>query len=178
MSLGLCEELSKGGDIVRVLVVMGSDSDWPTMREAARVLRDFGVEYEVRVCSAHRTPEAAAALARGAREAGFGVIIAGAGMAAHLPGVVAAYTTLPVIGVPLRGGIGDGVDALYSIVQMPPGIPVACVGVGAARNAALLALEILSLSREDLRERLEAYRKDMARKVAEKDERVRGEALD
>ncbi len=129
-----------------VAIVMGSDSDWPIMQEAATILDECGVEYEVNVVSAHRTPDEMLAFAHGAAAAGFKVIIAGAGGAAHLPGMIAATTTLPVIGVPVPLKYLDGMDSLLSIVQMPSGIPVATVGIGNAKNAGLLAARILGTS--------------------------------
>lgn len=144
---------------------MGSDSDLEVMRPAAQALSELGVPYEATVLSAHRTPDLAAEYARSAAERGLRVIIAGAGAAAHLPGVLAAYTTLPVIGVPIDSSPLKGVDALYAIVQMPPGIPVATVGINAARNAGLLAAEILALGDADLARRLWALRQAMAQKV-------------
>ncbi len=162
----------------RVGIVMGSDSDLPAMREAAKTLEQFGVGFEVAVLSAHRTPEDAAEYAKTAAGRGLGVIIAGAGGAAHLPGVLAAYTTLPVIGVPLEAGKGlGGVDALYSIVQMPPGVPVACVGINGARNAALLAVSILSLSDQHLREALRDFRHSQAAGVRAKADKLAAEGL-
>ncbi|NPV45670.1 MAG: 5-(carboxyamino)imidazole ribonucleotide mutase [Armatimonadetes bacterium] len=146
---------------------MGSDSDVEVIRPAAQALRELGVEYEATVLSAHRTPDQAADYARSAAERGLRVIIAGAGAAAHLPGVLAAYTTLPVIGVPIDSSPLKGVDSLYAIVQMPPGIPVATVGINAARNAGLLAAEILALADADLARRLLALRQSMAQKVQE-----------
>jgi len=153
-------------------IVMGSDSDAAVMKEAANILRELGLSYEVTVASAHRTPERAAEWARTAAERGVKVIIAGAGQAAHLPGVLAAYTTLPVIGVPINASPLQGVDALYAIVQMPPGVPVATVGINNARNAGLLAAEILALQDEALAQRLRDLRAQMAAQVAEKAEKV------
>jgi 5-(carboxyamino)imidazole ribonucleotide mutase len=153
-------------------VVLGSDSDLPVMEEAIKVLKDFGVPFEACVISAHRSPRWAADYAATAEERGLQVIIAGAGMAAHLPGVLAAYTCLPVIGVPLRGGNGargsalNGLDALCAIVQMPPGVPVATVAIDGARNAALLAIQMLSLNDDRLRRQIRAYRERMAADVA------------
>lgn len=138
---------------------MGSSSDWETMEEAARTFEEFAVPYEALVVSAHRTPEFMGEYARTARERGIEVIVAGAGGAAHLPGMVASYTTLPVIGVPVPSRYLRGEDSLLSIVQMPAGVPVATVGIGNARNAALLALRILSLSHPELIGKLEAFRK-------------------
>lgn len=154
-------------------IVLGSDSDLPVMEESARILRDFGVSYEMTIASAHRSPELAADYARTAEERGLAVIISGAGMAAHLPGVLAAYTCLPVIGVPLKGGALNGLDALYSIVQMPPGVPVAAVAVDGARNAALLAIQILSVKDEKLRQKFWEYKKELAIKTAKKAEKLK-----
>lgn len=141
---------------------MGSDSDLPTLRAAVEVCRDFEVPHEVRVVSAHRTPDDMAEYARNAHRRGLRVIIAGAGGAAHLPGMVAAYTPLPVIGVPVPGRALDGLDSLLSIVQMPGGVPVATVAIGGAKNAGLLAVQILATSDEALRERIIAYKARMA----------------
>jgi len=161
----------------KVAVLMGSDSDLPAMREAVEMLSRFEVRYEVRVLSAHRSPEATAEFARSARKEGFACIIAGAGGAAHLAGVVAAHTTLPVIGVPLASGDLAGLDALLATVQMPAGVPVATVAIGkaGARNAALLAVEILALCDDDLRARLDDYRKQQTDTVAEKSRRAQSE---
>ena len=145
-------------------VVMGSRSDAPVMQETVDILEQLGIEYEVRVISAHRTPEQAREYGQKARERGLEVIIAGAGGAAHLPGVLASWTTLPVIGVPLASSELKGVDALYAIVQMPAGIPVAAVAVGSAgaRNAAFLAAEILGLKHDKIRAAYEEYRRKLA----------------
>lgn len=162
----------------RVAIVVGSDSDLPLVREAYNLLCDCGVACDLRVASAHRTPEEVAAFARSATDQGVEVIIACAGLAAHLPGVIAAHTTLPVIGIPrVAGGLG-GMDALLSIVQMPPGIPVACVGLDAARNAAILALSILALHHPSLRERLQQLRAEQAEGVRRKDARLNEMGLD
>lgn len=161
--------------MAKVLVLMGSDSDLPVMRKALNVLTDFGVEFEVAVASAHRTPDTVAELARSAADNGVGVIIAGAGMAAALPGVVAAHTTLPVIGVPLSGSALGGTDALYAIVQMPPGIPVATVGIDGAMNAGLLAIQILAIGEPALGTRLIEHRVSMAEKVHAKSQNVQDE---
>src|SRR5437867_551654 len=141
-----------------VLILMGSDSDLPVMREAKVVLDELGVGSELRVLSAHRTPERTREVIRGAEAAGVKVIIAGAGGAAHLAGAAAAQTTLPVIGVPLASGALNGLDALYSTVQMPPGVPVATVAIGGARNAGILAAQILALSDGPVREAIKAQR--------------------
>lgn len=149
-------------------IVMGSNSDWPTMQAAARVLRDFGVAYEARVVSAHRTPDLMFDYAERARARGLKAIIAGAGGAAHLPGMLAAKTTVPVLGVPVQSKALSGLDSLLSIVQMPAGIPVGTMAIGeaGARNAALFAVAILANRRPELRSRLEAYRKQRAEQVA------------
>ena len=155
----------------RVLIVMGSDSDLPTMEEAAKILEQFGVPYEMRISSAHRSPKRTAQLAREAADRGVKLIVAAAGMAAHLAGVIAAETTLPVIGVPMGGGALSGIDALYAMVQMPGGIPVATMAIGkaGAKNAALFAIQILALQDPDLARKFGEYRETMAREVEEKD---------
>ena len=147
-----------------VSIIMGSTSDLPVMEKAARFLDEMGVPFEMNALSAHRTPAEVEEFARTARSRGLRVIIAGAGMAAALPGVIAAGTTVPVIGVPVKGML-DGLDALLSIVQMPPGIPVATVGVNGALNAAILAVEMLALSDEELAGRLEAYKLGLKEKI-------------
>lgn len=156
----------------KVCIVMGSDSDLKVMEGAVDRLRDFGVPFEVRVVSAHRTPAAAEQLAKNARANGFGVIIAAAGKAAHLGGVIAAYTTLPVIGVPIKSSFMDGLDSLLSMVQMPSGIPVATVAVNGADNAAILAVQMLALEDEELAAKLEEFKDGMAAKVAAKDAKI------
>ncbi|MBT4501951.1 MAG: 5-(carboxyamino)imidazole ribonucleotide mutase [Gemmatimonadetes bacterium] len=143
---------------IQVGIIMGSKSDEEVMRKAAEVLDELGVGYEIVVSSAHRNPERTAAYAREAAERGLQAIIAGAGLAAALPGVLAAHTTLPVIGVPIAAGALNGVDALYAIVQMPPGIPVATVGIDNARNAAMLAAQILALSDAEVSQAVDKYR--------------------
>ena len=143
-------------------IVMGSKSDKPLMQPALDILGELGIDYEVSIISAHRTPEKAREYGQGAREKGFEVIIAGAGWAAHLPGVIASWTTLPVIGVPLATSQLKGVDAIYSVVQMPAGVPVACVAIDGAKNAALLAAAILGLKHEDIRQAYEGYRQRLA----------------
>ena len=160
----------------KVAVVMGSDSDLETMKPCIARLQSFGIPTEVRVISAHRTPAAAETFASQARENGFGVIIAAAGKAAHLAGVIAAYTTLPVIGVPIKTSMMGGLDSLLSMVQMPKGIPVACVAVDGADNAAILSAQMLALSDEDLAGKLSAFKVRMAEEVAEKDRHI-GEKL-
>jgi 5-(carboxyamino)imidazole ribonucleotide mutase len=141
---------------------MGSDSDMSTMEKAGAVLDRFDVEYEIEVMSAHRKPQRVTEYASGAAERGLGVIIAGAGLAAHLPGVIAAHTILPVIGVPLYQDGLAGADALYSCVQMPPGVPVATVAIGGSKNAAVLAVQMLAVRDEGLQKRLRAYKKELA----------------
>ena len=154
----------------KVAIIMGSDSDLPVVRKAADTLRSFGVPYQMHVYSAHRTPEQARAFDVNARSAGFGAIIAAAGMAAHLAGALAANTTLPVIGIPLKSAaFQNGIDALLSTVQMPSGIPVAAVAVDGAVNAALLSIQILAVSDPDLAEKLDQKRREDAQKVLEKD---------
>ena len=156
-------------------ILMGSDSDWEVMSAAAARLDAFGVPYEVTVTSAHRAPQRTAEYARSARERGLGVLIAGAGVAAHLAGVVAAFTTLPVIGVPLEAGSLRGIDALLSTVQMPAGVPVAAVAIGkhGAENAAILAVQILAVSDEKLAKQLAEFKEGLARQVDEKDARLK-----
>ena len=150
-------------------IVMGSDSDLLKMQECAAVLTEFGVPSEMRILSAHRVPDDLAEYARTARQRGLKVIVAGAGLAAHLPGVLAAYATLPVIGVPLAVGALNGLDALYAMVQMPPGVPVATVAIGGSRNAGLLAVQILATADPDLAARLENHKGEMAEAVRCKD---------
>jgi phosphoribosylamine--glycine ligase len=159
-----------------VSILMGSENDLETMKGAAKVLAELGVSHELRVLSAHRTPEEAGALAREAEARGTKVLIAGAGLAAHLAGAMVAHTTLPVIGVPLAatGAIANGLDALLSTVQMPPGLPVATMAVGGAQNAGLFAAAILALSDATLAEKLKARRREMRDKVLAADARVRG----
>jgi len=156
-------------------VIMGSDSDWPVMSEGVQALRDFDVDYEVRVVSAHRTPREMLDYAASAVDRGLRVIVAGAGGAAHLPGMVAAATPLPVIGVPVPLRHLDGLDSLLSIVQMPSGVPVATVSIAGARNAGLLAVRILAASDGALRERMVAFQADLARMVAAKNDALKGE---
>ena len=144
-----------------VSIIMGSTSDLPVMEKAAQLLNDLHVPFEMNALSAHRTPEAVEDFAKNARGRGVKVIIAAAGMAAALPGVIAANTTLPVIGVPVKGSVLDGVDALYSIIQMPPGIPVATVAINGAMNAAILAIQMLALSDADLAETFAAYKEGL-----------------
>jgi len=161
----------------RVGVIMGSDSDWSVMEDAANALAEFNVAFEVGVVSAHRTPERMLDYARSAAGRGIEVIIAGAGGAAHLPGMVASATALPVIGVPVPLANLDGMDSLLSIVQMPAGVPVATVSIGGARNAGLLAVRILGSSDAALRERMEAFQSDLASMVLAKDAALRDRLL-
>ena len=156
----------------KIAVIMGSDSDLPVVGKAIDTVKSFGVECEAHVFSAHRTPAEAKAFAENAEENGFGVIIAAAGMAAHLAGAIAASTTLPVIGIPVKSSTLDGLDALLSTVQMPSGIPVATVAIDGAENAALLAVEILAVSDKELKEKLAAARKAAYEKVLEKNRAV------
>lgn len=153
----------------KVGIVMGSDSDLPVVEKAIDKLEEFGVPYEVHIYSAHRTPEEARVFAETARQNGFGVIIAAAGKAAHLAGALAANTTVPVIGIPIKASVLDGIDALLSTVQMPAGIPVATVAIDGAANAALLAIQILSVSEDTLGQKLDAARKQESQKVLQKD---------
>jgi 5-(carboxyamino)imidazole ribonucleotide mutase len=157
----------------RVAIVLGSDSDWPVMEEAATTCERFGVGCEVRVISAHRRPDDCAEFARTAAARGLQVLIAGAGGAAHLAGVLAAHTTLPVVAVPIPTQLAGGLDSLLSMVQMPPGVPVATVGVGRAGNAALLAIQMLALADADLEERLRAHKRELAEKGERADEELR-----
>jgi len=153
-------------------ILMGSDSDLPVMAGAAKLLDEFSIPYEVKIMSAHRTPERAAEYARNAVQRGLAVIIAGAGQAAHLAGVIAAHTPLPVIGVPISSGALAGTDALYSTVQMPPGIPVATVGINAAKNAGILAAQIIGATDFAVREKISDYKKKLAAQVEEKNARL------
>jgi 5-(carboxyamino)imidazole ribonucleotide mutase len=159
----------------KVLILMGSDSDFPIMKAAIEVLREFQVGCDARVLSVHRAPDAALELAGRARELGYRVIICGAGMAAHLGGAVAAKTTLPVIAVPLASGALHGVDALYAMVQMPPGVPVATVAIDGARNAGILALQILGTSDERIAADLQRLKSKLLEQVLEKDRKLQAE---
>lgn len=156
----------------KVGIIMGSDSDLPILKKTADMLDELQIPYEVHVYSAHRTPEAVQEFAANAKKNGFGVLIAAAGMAAHLGGVVASWTTLPVIGIPCKSSVLEGMDALLATVMMPSGIPVATVAINGGANAALLAAEIIALSDEELDARLEAKRKADAEKVLKKDESI------
>lgn len=153
----------------KVAVIMGSDSDFPVVKSALTELKTYGVPFECRVMSAHRTPAEAAEFAANAKDNGFGVIICAAGMAAHLAGVVAGHTTLPVIGIPMKSAALEGMDALLSTVMMPPGVPVATVGINGAKNAALLAVQILAVSDDELAAQLAASKQEMAKGVKVKD---------
>ncbi len=159
----------------KVAVVMGSDSDLNTMLPCIERLRAFRIPYSVRILSAHRTPAEAEAFASGAIAEGYGVIIAAAGKAAHLGGVLAAYTTLPVIGVPIKTSLMGGLDSLLSMVQMPKGVPVACVAVDGAENAAILAAQILAIGDESLADTLEDFKSAMRAQVMEKDQKIQSE---
>ena len=157
----------------KVGIIMGSDSDLPVMEKAAEVLKEMGIEYEIEISSAHRLPDKTAEYAKGARDRGIEVIIAGAGMAAHLAGVIASHTTIPVIGVPLKSGALNGLDALYSTVQMPAGIPVATVAIDGAKNAAYLACSILSIKYPEIAGKLEAYREKTRQELMEKSDELK-----
>lgn len=159
-------------DKTLVGIIMGSDSDLPVMKDAAKVLEEFGINHEVKIVSAHRTPELMNEYAKSAASRGLKVIIAGAGGSAHLPGMTASHTTLPVIGVPIKTSNLDGMDSLLSIVQMPPGIPVATVSINGAKNAGLLAVKILATSDERLSEKLTEYSKKLEEMVLRKSEKL------
>ena len=154
-------------------IIMGSDSDLPVMQEAANICKLFGISYEIKVISAHRTPHYAAKYSQGAVKSGLKVIIAGAGGAAHLAGVTASMTPLPVIGIPIHSKTLDGLDSLLSTVQMPPGVPVATVGVGAAKNAGLLAIQILASGNKSLQKRMLDYKKKLASESMKKNEKLK-----
>ncbi|MBQ8673485.1 MAG: 5-(carboxyamino)imidazole ribonucleotide mutase [Bacteroides sp.] len=156
-----------------VSIIMGSTSDLPVMEKAAQMLNDMQVPFEMNALSAHRTPEAVEEFAKGAASRGIKVIIAAAGMAAALPGVIAASTTLPVIGVPVKGSVLDGMDALYSILQMPPGIPVATVAINGAMNAAILAVQMLALGDETLAARFASYKEGLKQKIVKANEELK-----
>ena len=155
-----------------VSIIMGSTSDLPVMDKAAAFLNDMEVPFEINALSAHRTPEAVEEFSKSAKERGIKIIIAAAGMAAHLPGVIAASTTLPVIGVPIKSTL-EGIDALLAIVQMPPGIPVATVGINASLNAAILAVQVLSLSDKGLESKLSAYKEGLKKKIVKANEELK-----
>lgn len=156
----------------KVAVIMGSDSDWPVVKAACAELKKYDVPFEAHILSAHRTPAEAAEFAKSARENGFGAIICAAGMAAHLAGAFAANTTLPVIGIPMKGGAMDGMDALLATVQMPSGIPVATVALNGAKNAAVLAIQVLAVSDAELARKLEDARVEMSRQISKKEEKL------
>jgi 5-(carboxyamino)imidazole ribonucleotide mutase len=158
---------------IDVGIIMGSDSDLPVMEDAVRILKEFGIGYEVKVLSAHRTPNQHAEYSKSAVSRGLKVIIAAAGGAAHLPGVTAAQTTLPVIGVPIKGKSLEGMDSLLSIVQMPPGIPVATVAINGAKNAAILAVSILCVANSDIQEKLVEYKKKMEKESLAKNDNIK-----
>ena len=159
----------------KVAVIMGSDSDWPTVKAACTQLKELDIPFEAHILSAHRTPAAAAEFAKAARANGFGAIICAAGMAAHLAGAFAANTTLPVIGIPMKGGAMDGLDALLATVPMPSGIPVATVALNGAKNAAVLAAQILAVSDDVLAAKLDKAREAMAAQIAEKEAKLQAE---
>ena len=159
----------------KVAVIMGSDSDWPTVKAACTQLKELDIPFEAHILRAHRTPAAAAEFAKAARANGFGAIICAAGMAAHLAGAFAANTTLPVIGIPMKGGAMDGLDALLATVQMPSGIPVATVALNGAKNAAVLAAQILAVSDDVLAAKLDKAREAMAAQIAEKEAKLQAE---
>ena len=159
----------------KVAVIMGSDSDWPVVKGACQQLETFGIPYEAHILSAHRTPAAAADFAKNARKNGFGVLICAAGMAAHLAGAFAGNSTLPVIGIPIKGGVMDGLDALLATVQMPKGIPVATVAIDGAANAAILAAQMLALSDPEIDAKLEQMKADMEQGVKAKDAKISAE---
>ncbi len=163
--------------MIRVGIVMGSDSDLPVMRNAAAVLDELGVESELRIISAHRTPEEAASYAKTAEERGLRVIIAGAGGAAHLAGTMAAWSILPVIGVPIKSEALNGLDSLLSTAQMPSGVPVATVAIGGAKNAGILAAQILAIEDADLRERIREFKRNLAETVADKDSELQNDLI-
>lgn len=156
-----------------VSIIMGSTSDLPVMEKAAQLLNDMQVPFEMNALSAHRTPQEVEEFARNAQGRGIKVIIAAAGMAAALPGVIAANTTLPVIGVPVKGSVLDGVDALYSIIQMPPGIPVATVAINGAMNAAILAIQMLALGDPELAQKLAAYKESLKQKIVKANQELK-----
>ncbi|MBQ2668355.1 MAG: 5-(carboxyamino)imidazole ribonucleotide mutase [Clostridia bacterium] len=162
----------------KVAVIMGSDSDFPVVSPAIKRLKNFGIPVEVRVMSAHRTPDAAAEFSKNAKAEGFGVIIAAAGKAAHLGGVLAAHTTLPVIGIPVKSSTLDGLDALLATVQMPAGIPVATVAIDGADNAAILAAQMLALADENLAAQLQQMKVDMEKGVAAKNEALQAKVAE
>ena len=160
---------------LKVAVIMGSDSDWPVVKGACTQLKELDIPFEAHILSAHRTPAAAAEFAKTAREQGFGVIICAAGMAAHLAGAFAANTTLPVIGIPMKGGAVDGMDAVLATVQRPSGIPVATVAINGAKNAAWLAAQMLAITDADLAAKLAVHRMEMSGQIAAKEAKLQAE---
>lgn len=161
----------------KAAVIMGSDSDFPAVKNCVKMLKKFGIEADVNVISAHRTPDVAETFAKSAEQNGFDILIAAAGKAAHLAGVLAAFTTLPVIGIPMKSSTMDGLDSLLSVVQMPKGIPVATVAIDGADNAGILAAQILSLKYENIKPLLKQFKADMAEEVKKKNEAIKKEAL-
>ena len=159
----------------KVAVIMGSDSDWPVVKSACEQLKQFGIPFEAHILSAHRSPAEAADFAKNARKTGFGVLICAAGMAAHLAGAFAGNSTLPVIGIPMKGGAMDGLDALLATVQMPSGIPVATGAINGAKNAAVLAAQILAVADDELAAKLDAARTEMAEQIAAKEAKLQAE---
>lgn len=159
--------------IIDVSIIMGSDSDLPMMQDAIKMMEEFNISYEVLILSAHRSPEETVQFAKKAIDRGIKVIIAGAGGAAHLAGIVAAHFPLPVIGVPIKTSTLSGVDSLYSIVQMPPGVPVATVGINAAKNAGLLAIEMLAIDKKELQKKLELFKKQQSEAVVQKSNKLK-----
>lgn len=157
-----------------IAIVMGSDSDLPIMNKAVEIIKEFGVQFEIRILSAHRVPSKLKEFIEESEKKGIKVFIAGAGLAAHLPGVIASLTSLPVIGIPLNSGALNGFDSLLSIVQMPPGVPVATVAIDGSKNAALLALQILATSNKELSKKLIKYKKEMEKAVLKKDSELQG----
>jgi len=162
-------------ETAKVLILLGSDSDLPLMEDGLKLLQEMEVPFKVDISSAHRHPDKTASYAREARDEGFEVIVAAAGLAAHLPGVIASHTTLPVIGIPLKGESLLGMDALLSMVQMPKGVPVATVGIDASRNACILACEILSIKYEGIRRKLEEMKERMRREIDDKSRKLQSE---
>jgi len=158
---------------IEVGIIMGSDSDLPIMEDAVKVLQEFGIGYEVKILSAHRTPDQHSEYSKSAVDRGLKIIIAAAGGAAHLPGVTAAHTTLPVIGVPIKGKSLEGMDSLLSIVQMPPGVPVATVSINGAKNAALLAVSIIAIGNSEIKTKLVQYKKKMEKDSLAKNEKIK-----
>jgi 5-(carboxyamino)imidazole ribonucleotide mutase len=162
-------------EAAKIAIVLGSDSDWPTMQACKDLLGQFGLACHVRVMSAHRTPDAVTQFARTAYEQGYRLIIAAAGMAAALPGAIAAHTVVPVIGVPIASGTFGGFDSLLSIAQMPPGVPVACVAVNGARNAAVLAAQIIGTGDADIARKIQEYKASLAAEVVRRDQSLQGQ---